>query len=109
MKFIPCNYVGWPVSWIFLQNRSIEMRSTIQWCFYGLDYVSAYACFYETSMLACMTQLWATICGTSFPATNSLFYVILCHSYSIPFYSILLKMTGMLTVEENVRNLVTSR
>jgi hypothetical protein len=30
-----------------------------------------YACFYDTSMLACMTHLWATTRGFAFPVTNS--------------------------------------
>jgi hypothetical protein len=40
--------------------------------FRGLDYVSAYACFYDTSMLVSFAHLWATIRGISLPVTYSL-------------------------------------
>jgi hypothetical protein len=41
------------------------------WCFYGVNYVSAYACFSCTSKLASMIHLWANIRCISFPVTNS--------------------------------------
>jgi hypothetical protein len=43
--------------------------------FCGLNYVTgltAYACLYDTSMLASMMHLWATIHDISFPVTDSL-------------------------------------
>jgi hypothetical protein len=36
-----------------------------------LDYVTAYACFYDTSMLASIMHLLTTIRGVSSPVTNS--------------------------------------
>jgi hypothetical protein len=37
-----------------------------------LDYVSAYTCFCDSSMLISLTSLWATTCGISFLVTISL-------------------------------------
>jgi hypothetical protein len=42
------------------------------WCIYGLNYASACACLYDTSMLASMIHLLATIRGLSLLVTNSL-------------------------------------
>jgi hypothetical protein len=41
-------------------------------CFYGLNYATACACIYGTSMLASMIYLWATIRGLSLLVTTSL-------------------------------------
>jgi hypothetical protein len=41
-------------------------------CFYGLNYATVCACLYDTSMLASMIYLWATIRGLSLLVTTSL-------------------------------------
>jgi hypothetical protein len=45
------------------------------------DYVSIYVCFYDTSVLASMTHLWATIRGISLPVTNCLSSDVQHHCY----------------------------
>jgi hypothetical protein len=42
------------------------------WCFYGLNYVTVCACFYDMSMLASMLRSWATVRGISFLETSVL-------------------------------------
>jgi hypothetical protein len=56
--YAPLTYVAW----------------TIYVVLYGLNYATACACLYSTSMLASMIHLWATIRGISnepVPVTNS--------------------------------------
>jgi hypothetical protein len=43
------------------------------WRFYDLNHVTAYASFYDASLLAFVMHLWATIRGLSLLVTNSPF------------------------------------
>jgi hypothetical protein len=52
-------------------SSGVSLACTM-WCIYGLNCATACACLYDTSMLASIIYLWATIRGFSLLATNSL-------------------------------------
>jgi hypothetical protein len=60
-----CYFYAWAMLllWVFLWPAL---------CFYGLNYATACACLYDTSMLASMIYLWATIRGLTLLETTSL-------------------------------------
>jgi hypothetical protein len=61
-------------------SYGLDYVASMAWtlALYGLAYVTAYACFYDTSMLASKTHLWATIRGISLLVTNSPFQYKIC-------------------------------